>query len=86
MEQKPIPKNGYAFRVSYDELSRANQRLLREEIMARLRIKRETFYLRMKGIIPLQPDFLIIKEIFERYNIKKVFDYERTDKERDGGC
>ena len=53
----------------------------------RLGISRESFYSRMKGIIPLYPEFLIIKEEFQKMGIEKVFAYERDSIEAgEGDC
>lgn len=77
MKQETIPRNGYGFKRAYNELSRANQKLLREKLIIELHIKRCSFYYRMKGVIPSHPEFLIIKHAFGGYGIEKVFDYER---------
>lgn len=77
MKQETIPKNGYEFTEAYNELSRANQRLLRERLITELDIKRGSFYNRLKGVIPSHPEFLIIKQAFAEYGIEKVFAYER---------
>lgn len=77
MKQETIPKNGYEFTEAYNELSRANQRLLRERLVTELNIKIGSFYHRMKGVIPSHPEFLIIKQAFAEYGVEKVFAYER---------
>lgn len=77
MKQKTIPKKGYSFRIAYDNLSRAAQRVLRESIMKRLQIERCTFYHRMKGIEPTHAEHEIIKEEFRKLGIEIVFEYER---------
>lgn len=86
-KQKTIPKNEYAFREAYDCLPRKKQQLLRSNLSMRLGISRESFYSRMKGIIPLYPEFLIIKEEFQKMGIEKVFAYERDSIEAgEGDC
>lgn len=86
-KQKTIPKNEYAFREAYDCLPRKKQQVLRNNLSMRLGISRESFYCRMKGIIPLYPEFLIIKEEFQKMGIEKVFAYERCSIEAgEGDC
>lgn len=77
MKQKTIPKKGYSFRIAYDNLSRADQRVLRKNIMKRLQIERCTFYHRMKGVEPTHIEYQIIKEEFQKLGIEVVFEYER---------
>lgn len=77
MEQETIPKNDYAFIDAYNELSRKNQKKLREKLISELNIKRGSFYYRAKGVVPTHPEFLIIKQTFADYGIDKVFGYER---------
>lgn len=79
MKQETIPKKSYGFRVAYDSLPRVAQKEVRDGIMIRLVISRGAFYHRMKGVIPSHPEFIIIKEEFEKYHILNVFDYERID-------
>lgn len=77
MKQKTIPKKGYSFREAYDALSRADQRILRNNLMERLEIERCTFYHRMKGVEPTHVEYEIIKEVFREFGIDLVFAYER---------
>lgn len=85
MKQKPIPKNGYEFTEAYNELSRANQRLLRDKIINELKIRRGSFYNRMKGVVPSHPEFLIIKQVFAELGIQNVYAYERQTDEKGTG-
>ena len=86
-KQKTIPKKEYAFRDAYDSLPRKKQQILRANLSRRLEINRESFYGRMNGIIPLYPEFLIIKEEFQKMGIEKVFAYERDSIEAgEGDC
>ena len=76
-KQKTIPKKGYAFRKAYDNLSRSEQRTLRNSLMKRLQIERCTFYHRMKGVEPTHREHEIIKDEFKKLGIEIVFEYER---------
>lgn len=78
MKQKTIPKKGYSFRKAYDNLSRADQRILRNKLMKKLQIERCTFYNRMKGVEPSHAEHEIIKTVFREFGIEIVFEYERV--------
>ena len=76
-KQKTIPKKEYAFRDAYDSLPRKKQQILRANLSRRLEINRESLY----------PEFLIIKEEFQKMGIEKVFAYERDSIEAgEGDC
>lgn len=77
MANETIPKNGYNFKDAYDELSRKNQRILREKLCNELHINRCSFYYRVRGVIPTYPEYLLIKQAFAEAGIEKVFKYER---------
>lgn len=76
--KKTIAKTNYSFKAAYALLNREDQKKVRDEIMARLKLKsRTSFQTKKSGSAYLYAwQATIIREIFNNYGLNKVFDYE----------
>lgn len=73
-----IAKMNYSFKAAYALLSRDDQKKVREDIMTRLKLRsRTSFQTKKSGSTYLYTwEADIIREIFNKYGLNKVFDYE----------
>lgn len=75
-----IAKKDYSFTVAYSRLDKAGKDRVRKEICNRLNISQSTFKVKKLAyfhITTIEAD--VIREVFAKEKIQKVFNYEYVD-------
>lgn len=75
-----IAKKDYSFRIAWSRLDKKGKERVRKEICERLNITESTFKVKKLGYFNITTvDADIIREVFAKEKIKKVFNYEYAD-------
>lgn len=75
-----IAKKDYSFKIAYGRLDKSGKKRVREMVCKSLNITENTFRVKKLGYCALttnQAD--VVREAFNKEQIKKVFDYEYAD-------
>lgn len=76
-DKTSIAKKYYSFSMAYAALSFEAQSKIRKEISESLGITERSFRLKMSGDVGCTIEQIsVIREIFKKYNLEKVFNYE----------
>lgn len=79
-KRRTIAKKDYSFSVAYSRLDKENKEKVKKEICNRLQISEHSFTIKKLAYFNITAvDAEIIREIFGKHGIKRVFNYEYAD-------
>lgn len=79
-QRRTIAKKDYSFSVAYSRLDKERKEKVKKEICNRLNISEHTFTMKKLAYFNITAvDAEIVREVFAKEKIKKVFNYEYAD-------